>query len=278
METRELRYFVAVAEELHFGRAAERVGIAQPPLSRTIAQLERRLGVALLERTSRKVSLTEAGSVLLAEGRAILGALAAAERHTQRAATSQPSLVLAAKTGAAAELLAQLLGAYAAEAGAVAVDLLLCESQPQQALHDGRADVALLHQPFDSTAGLDTEILTTEGQVAILPTSHPLASRPHVRMAEVASLSDLPLARWPGPGGAYPEGRGAEVRNQTQLFQLIALGRTTVVLPESCRANLLDGLAAVPVLDAPTVTTVIAWPSHSRSRALADLVRVATRL
>jgi DNA-binding transcriptional LysR family regulator len=171
-----------------------------------------------------------------------------------------------------------LLDAYAAEPGAVAVDLLLCESQPQQMLHDGQADVALLHQPFDSTAELDTEILNTEGQVAILPASHPLAGRSHVRTADISSLTDLPLARWPGPGGAYPEGPGAEVRNLTQLFQLIALGRTTVVLPESCRANLLEGLAAVPVLDAPTVTTVIAWPPHSRSRVLANLVRVATRL
>ncbi|WNV87136.1 LysR family transcriptional regulator [Umezawaea sp. Da 62-37] len=278
METRELRYFVAVAEELHFGRAAQRLGIAQPPLSRTIAQLERRLGVALLERTSRRVSLTGAGAVLLAEGQMILGALAAAERRTQQAATSRPSLVLSTKAGASGELLAKLLDAYAAEPGAVAVDLLLCESQPQRALHDGRADVALLHQPFDSTAELDTEILTTEGQVAVLPSSHPLAGRTHVLTSEVRSLPDLPPARWPLPDGTYPEGPGAEVHNQTQLFQLIALGRTTVVLPDSCRANLLEGLTAVPVLDAPPVTTVIAWPPHSRSRTLADLVRVATRL
>ncbi|RSM46644.1 LysR family transcriptional regulator [Amycolatopsis balhimycina DSM 5908] len=277
METRELRYFVSVAEELHFGRAAERLGIAQPPLSRTIARLERRLGVALLERTSRKVSLTEAGAVLLAEGRAILGALATAERRTQRAATNRPSLVLATKAGASRELLTKLLDAYAAEPGAVAVDLLLCESQPQQTLHDGRADVALLHLPFDATAGLDTEVLHTEGQIAILPSWHPLVVRSGVRLAEVSSLPDLPLARWPGPGGRYPDGPGAEMRNQTQLFQLIALGRTTVVMPESSRANLLEGLAAVPVLDAPPVTTVIAWPPHSRSRALAELVRVATR-
>jgi DNA-binding transcriptional LysR family regulator len=89
METRELRYFVAVAEELHLGRAAQRLGIAQPPLSRAISQLERRLGVTLLERTSRAVALTDAGSVLLREGRAALDAVDAADRRTRRAATGQ---------------------------------------------------------------------------------------------------------------------------------------------------------------------------------------------
>ncbi|GAA2590932.1 LysR family transcriptional regulator [Winogradskya consettensis] len=278
METRELRYFVAVAEELHFGRAAERLGIAQPPLSRTISQLEQRLGVALFNRTSRKVTLTAAGSGLLAEGRAILGALTAAERRARHATMDQPTLVLSLKTGTSGELLAKLLDAYAAEPDAVAIELLFCESQPDRPLHDGRADVALLHQPFDTTDGFDIEVLSTEGQIAILPSSHPLATRPHVLMAEVKSLPQLPPARWPGPDGTYPEGPGAEIHNQMQLLQLIELGRTSVVLPESCRTNLREGLTGVPVKDAPTVTTVIAWPPHSRSRALADLVRVATRL
>lgn len=279
METRELRYFVAVAEELHFGRAAERLGIAQPPLSRTITRLERRLGVNLLERTSRKVTLTEAGSVLLDEGRAILGALAATERRTQRAAAGQAGLVLAAKSGTSGELLTKLLDAYAAEPGAVPVDLLLCEAlQHQQVLRQGQADVALLHRPFDATDGFDIEELSTEGQVAILPITHPLAQRTAVQLAEVTALPGLPPARWPRPDGTYPDGPGAEVHNLTQLFQLIALGRTMAVLPESCRDDLRQDLIAVPVLDAAPVTTVIAWPPHSRSRALASLVRVATAL
>ncbi|WP_328666495.1 LysR family transcriptional regulator [Streptomyces sp. NBC_00322] len=282
METRELRYFVAVAEELHFGRAAQRLGIAQPPLSRAIQQLERRLGAALLDRSSRTVTLTEAGSVLLAEGRAALDAVDAADRRTRRAAlaaTGRPGLVLVTKAGASSELLAKLLDAYAAEPGAVPVDVTLCgPGEQERHLREGRADVALLHRPFDSTAGFDTEELSTESQVVILPAGHPLAGRAHVHMADITALPGLPLPRWPDRGGTYPPGPGPQVRDHTQLLQLIALGRACAISPESSRAQLHGDLAAVSVLDAPTVTTVIAWPPHSRSRAVADLIRTATRL
>jgi DNA-binding transcriptional LysR family regulator len=282
METRELRYFVAVAEELHFGRAAQRLGIAQPPLSRAIRQLERRLGVDLLARTSRSVALTEAGAVLLREGRAALDAVDAAGRRTRRAAlaaTGEPGLVLVTKAGASSELLAKLLDAYAAEPGAVTVDVMLCGiAEQERLLRDGRADVALLHRPFDSTSGFDVEELSTEGQVAVLPAGHPLTTRTGVLTADVTGLPDLPLPRWPCRDGSYPDGPGPEVRDNVQLFQLIALRRAAAIMPESCRTHLRRDLAAVPVLDAPPVTTVIAWPPHSRSRALAGLVSAATRL
>ena len=282
METRELRYFVAVAEELHFGRAAQRLGIAQPPLSRAIQQLERRLGAALPDRTSRTVMLTEVGSVLLVAGRAALDAVDAAERRTRRAAlstTGRPGLTLVTKASATSELLAKLLAVYAAEPGAVPVEVILCGPAEQaRLLREGQADVALLHRPFDSTAGFHTEELGTEGQVVVLPAGHPLAVRAHVHMADIAALPGLPLPRWPDPDGSYPPGPGPQVRDHAQLLQLVALGRACAVSPESCRAQLHGDLAAVPVLDAPTVTTVIAWPPHSRSRAVADLVRTATRL
>lgn len=282
METRELRYFVAVAEERHFGRAAERLGIAQPPLSRAIAQLERRLGVMLLQRTSRGVVLTAPGAVLLDEARAALAAVEAAERRVLRAARAEAgeaSVVLAAKAGASRDLLAELLEAYAGEPGAVTVDVLLCGiGEQEQVLRDGRADVALLHRPYDATTGFETAELDTERQVVLLPAGHPLAGRSAVQMADVADLPGLPRPRLVGPDGPGPDDSGPQVRDHAQLHQLIALGRASWIAPESSRAHLPDGLAAVPVLDAPIVTTVIAWPPHSRSEAVAGLVRTASRL
>lgn len=279
METRELRYFVAVAEELHFGRAAQRLTIAQPPLSRAIQQLERRLGVVLLHRTARAITLTEAGSALLTEARIALDAVEAAERRTRRAAAHQPGVVLTAKAGASSELLSKLLDAYAAEPGAVDVEVMLCgPGEPERLLRTGRADVALLHRPYDSTAGFDTDDLHTEQQVLVLPAGHHLANRPHISMTEITTLTDPPLPRWPRGDGSYPDGQGPRVRDHTQLTQLIKLGRACAVMPESLRAQLGEGHAIVPVPDAPAVTTVIAWPPHSRSQSVADLVRTATRL
>ncbi|MEV4582465.1 LysR family transcriptional regulator [Nonomuraea jabiensis] len=284
LETRELRYFVAVAEELHFGRAAERLGMAQPPLSRAIQQLERRLGVALLDRNRRGVSLTGAGEVLLQEGRAALDATIAAARRTRRAGGadspdgSRNRLVLALKAGGSHELLQKLLDAYAAEPDAVEVEVLPCGICEQaELLRDGRADVALMHTPFNSLAGFDSEELMTEGQIAVLPAGHPLAARKTLCLADVSDIPDLPLARWPRHG-TYKPGPGPEIRDQTQLAQLIALGRTVAVLPDSARAWLWAEHTAVPLSDAPPVVTHIAWPAHSRSLALAGLIRTAARL
>lgn len=282
METRELRYFVAVAEELHFGRAAERLGMAQPPLSRAISQLERRLGATLLQRTSRTVSLTAAGEVLLTEARAVLDAVAAAERRTRRAAAApegRAGLVLASKAGAANEVVAKLLDRYAAEPGAVPVEVLLCgPGEQERTLRDGRADVAVLHLPYDDTTGLDTEVLLSEEQVVLLPAGHPLSTRVDLRLADLEDLADLPAPRWPRRDGTYPDGPGPAVRDHTQLLQLIALGRTYLTVPDSARAQLGGGVVAVPLVDAPRAATLIAWPRQSRSTVLAALVRVATSL
>ncbi|MEV4754732.1 LysR family transcriptional regulator [Micromonospora sp. NPDC049559] len=281
LETRELTYFVAVAEELHFARAAARLGIAQPPLSRAIRQLERRLAVQLLERTSRRVSLTPAGEVLLREARTALDAVAAAGLRARRAGQPDPTLVLVTKAGADADLLPGILAEYAAGPDALPVEVRLCGIGEQaNLLRQGHADVALLHRPYDDLSGIDTEELLTEAQVAVLPRGHRLAGRAGIHLADLRGET---LPRWPvplAPGAELlPEGEtvpGPLVANGAQLLQLIALGRAVAVLGESARRHLRDDLVCVPVLDARPSTIVIGWPERSRSRAVAALVRAAT--
>lgn len=279
LETRELRYFVAVAERLHFGRAAADLGIAQPALSRAVQQMERRIGTPLLDRDRRGVSLTVAGEVLLREARTALAAVSAAVRRARRAGAPTRRLVLATKTGSSHEFLQALLDASAADAGAVPLDVILCEIGEQQGmLLDGTADVAILHRPFDDFAGVEGVDLDTENQVAIVPASHPLASRTALTMAEVAHVPDLPMARWPLRDGSYAEGPGPEVHSQSQLAQLVALGRTLLVIPRSSRAWQWPEHTAVPVLDAPLATTVLGWPAGRLTPDVARLRDLAIRL
>lgn len=278
MEVRELRYFVAVAEELHFGRAAARLSMAQPPLSRAIQQLERRLGDTLLERRPRTIALTRAGAVLLREARVTLETVEAAERRTRRAGDDRPTIAFAAKAGAATDLVSALLDALAARPAFPAVELLLGgPGEAEGFLRTGQADVALLLTPYDSTAGLHTQALRSERQSLVLPIGHRLADRAEVLAAEIEQVA-LPRPRWPRSDGRYPDGPGPRVRDQAQLLQLIRLGRTYSLMPESALGGLRDGLAVVAVPDAPPVTTTLAWPEHALTDEVADLIRVATAL
>ena len=174
--------------------------------------------------------------------------------------------------------LQQLLTALA-DGGAAPVEVLLREVGEQAGLlRDGSADVAIMHRPVDDLAGFDTEDLLTEGQVAILPAGHPLAARDQLTLAEVRDVPDLPIARWPRLDGSYPDGPGPEVHTQSQLAQLVALGRALLVIPASSRAWQWPEHVAVPVVDAPEITTVIAWPAASTSPAVGSLVRSAAAL
>ncbi|MFF4560248.1 LysR family transcriptional regulator [Streptomyces sp. NPDC001435] len=269
MESRPLRYFVAVAEELNFTRAAERLGISPPPLSRAIRQLEKELGIALFERTTHSVTLTPAGTVLLAESRIALDALQAAGRRAQRAAAPEPKLVLAVKADGDAGLLEPMLARYASELQAVPVAVRLCgwHEQPRL-LRLGEADAALVHEPFDRT-GLDAETLTAEPRVAAFAATDPLAARDRL------TLADLGLR--PGDLHRYLDEIRSESRDLAQLLTLVGLGKgSTPLLPASVAARYpRPGLVYRPVPDAPPAVLAIAWPQQSRSTATAALVRVA---
>ncbi|MFF5080436.1 LysR family transcriptional regulator [Actinoplanes sp. NPDC000266] len=269
VETRELRYFVAVAEELHFGRAAERLGIAQPPLSRAIRRLEHRLGVELLERTSHGSRLTPAGEVLLAEGRTALDAVAAAARRAQRTGP-KACLVLAMKPGGDAGLLPAILRAYEKRPDALPVEFAFSLGDRAAMLRDGRADVGLLHHPQNDLSGLATEELAVERRVVALADGHPLAARDELRMDDLAG-EELPQF----PEAARPVA-GPRVGDVGELMQLVALGRAIALVTESAAQRPHRGVVYRPVLDAVPATLVLAWVESSRSRAVAAFVTAAS--
>jgi DNA-binding transcriptional LysR family regulator len=278
LEVRQLRYFVAVAEELHFGRAAGRLGMAQPPLSRAIRDLERQLGVELLERTTRQVRLTAAGEVLLRDARTALEAVTAAARRARQAGRPSPRLRVALKADVDGGLLPQILDAYCADDAALPPELVLggFGEQPQ-ALRDGRADVGLLLCPFDDH-GLDSEPLLTEPLLAALAAADPLAARTRL------CLADLAGRRLPGgspathgrPAGPRRVGQAQPASNLAEIFSLVETGSVVFFAPASvARRYPRPGIAYRPVSDLPDSTLALAWPQDARSPAVAAFVRAA---
>jgi DNA-binding transcriptional LysR family regulator len=264
LETRELAYFLAVAEELHFGRAAARLGIAQPALSRSVARLERRLGVGLFERTSRSVALTPSGRALVEDARHALDAVSAAAHRAQRAGAVEPRLVLAIKVGGDGGRLPDLLAAYQREPDVLPVHVIFAADRPAL-LRDGRADAALLYDPIDDLRGFDTQPLLTDPPVAVLPAAHPLAGRTGIRMDELR-------------GETLHRRDDNAVGSIDELMHRIALGQLVAALPRSLTVPLRADLAAVPVTDAAPLTLVLAWPGYSTSPSVAALARAAESL
>ncbi|MBM7790195.1 LysR family transcriptional regulator [Tenggerimyces flavus] len=177
LELRELRFFHAVAEELNFSRAAERLGMAQPPLSRAIRQLERRPGVELFERSNRHVALTDAGLALMPEAERVFAAVAVAVARTRQAGMPD-QLTITAKPAVATDLLREIVTAFRDLPGAPLVQVVVSGYGQQEAmLRDGRADLALLGSPHEEE-GLELEPLISGPRVAALPIGHELAGRP----------------------------------------------------------------------------------------------------
>ena len=278
LEVRQLRYFVAVAEELHFGRAAGRLGMAQPPLSRAIRDLERQLGVVLLERTTRQVRLTAAGEVLLRDARTALEAVTAAARRARQAGSPSPRLRVALKADVDGGLLPQILDAYCADNAALPPELVLggFGEQPQ-ALREGRADVGLLLCPFDDR-GLDSEPLLTEPLLAALAAADPLAARTRLCLADLAGrrLPGGSAASHGRPAGPRRAGQAPPASNLSEIFSLVETGSVVFFAPASvARRYPRPGIAYRPVSDLPDSTLAVAWPQDARSPAVAAFVRAA---
>lgn len=188
IELRHLRYFVAVAEELHFGRAARRLGISQPPLSMQIRQLESVIGVQLFERTNRRVTLTEGGKALMAESKRLLGEFAAVGEHVRRAASGESGSLSVAFTASVMFLtLPSIIRRFRERFPRVHVELREIPTGAQLvALRTGALDIGFVRQPPPDHQ-LKFETVMTERLVLALSRTHPLAKRRHVTLRDVAN-------------------------------------------------------------------------------------------
>ncbi|MEU1047205.1 LysR family transcriptional regulator [Streptomyces sp. NPDC005897] len=198
---RHLRIFVAVAEELHFSRAADRLGMAQPPLSQAVRRLEKDLGAELFDRSRRQVKLTPAGTVLLDEARELLLGEERLRTLTRRADEGESETLRAGvPPGTTVATLSLLLGACAEHYPGMSVDLQEITTDEQlRLIASGELDVGLVHQPVDVTGlRLGPEVRVELG--VVLPRVSPLARLPEVALAELAGhdLVLLPRAQAPG--------------------------------------------------------------------------------
>lgn len=201
MELRHLRYFVAVAEELHFGHAAARLHMAQPPLSQQIKTLETELGVQLFHRTKRKVDLTDAGRLFLPEARATLAQAGHAEEVARRAQRGEIGrLRLAFVTSAAQSVLPCIIRTFKTDHPGVDVELTeLTPAQQVAALDEGRIDVAFLRPPI-ARPDLVIHTLLKEPLVVALPAGHPSAKQRQLKLRDLRNEPFVMFPRDHGPG------------------------------------------------------------------------------
>jgi DNA-binding transcriptional LysR family regulator len=263
-----LRYFVAVAEEGHVTRAAQRLRIAQPSLSAQIRYLERQVGGPLFRRHPRGVELTPAGEAFLTEARAALAAADAAVAAARRA--SRPSrLRLGLIVGTQIEVTSTVLYAYRSRHEEVALDLVEHSfADPSAGLNGGEVDVAFVMPPF-AHEGLRFETLWSAPRVAVLPSGHPLAGRAAVSVRElfdepwiVAETDDQVCRDWWRAMGhrTAPPKLGQRTRSIDKFIQLVA-AREVVGLAADWVAPVFTrpGIVFVPVADVEPATTAVAW-------------------
>ncbi|MFH8484491.1 LysR family transcriptional regulator [Streptomyces longisporoflavus] len=277
MELPGLRYFVAVAEELHFGRAAVRLHMSQPPLSRAIKQLEAEIGAALFDRTPAGVTLTAVGAVLLDEARALLEQ---AERVRERvaAAAGAATITVGILGDSTDPGVTRLAGAYRRRHPRVEIRIRETDlTDPTCGLHAGLVDVALTRGPFDGT-GLTVHELRADPVGALLRTDDPLARRDSLELADLADrrwfvfpegTDPLWQAYW---NGGEPR-RGPVVRAVVECKQAVLWNGTVGMTLLDHGPG--DGLQVVPLLDMPPSRVVAAWKESDPNPLIRSFVQTA---
>lgn len=291
VETRLLRQFIAVAEELNFHRAAERLHMAQPPLSQAIRKLEDTLGLSLFERSNRSIALTPAGTAFLVSARRVLAELGDAIREAQAVASGKAGRLAISFVGTAHDLLPAALRRFRAEYPGI--ELVLREATTAEqlaAITAGEADIGLMRQPGIMIAQLASEILLREPILAALPDDHPLAGPETVSLAALAESDFIGTPRQLGIGfhdqiiglcrlAGFSPRIVQEARQMQTIASLVASGLGVALIPGSLALMPRPGVAFRPItVEAPLQMThidlIAAWDATRHSLARDNFLAV----
>jgi DNA-binding transcriptional LysR family regulator len=264
LDLRHFRYFVAVAEELHFGRAAVRLHMAQPPLSQQIQAMEAILGVRLFERTRRKVELTEAGRMLLDEARAALAQAARAEDVARRAARGELGRLEIGFTGSSPFTTAMptLVGRFRRAWPQVRLSLREMSTSDQMvALAEGRVDIGFARPAGEiAVPGIRLRLIQREPLLVVCNDHHPLAGSGRVTMEQLAGEAFILHPRHIGTGlydrvmglartAGYIPRVEIEAHQMSTMVSLAAIGLGIAIVPDAMRRVGVDGAAFLALVD-----------------------------
>ncbi|SRR5579885_147739 len=286
MELRQLRYFLAVAEELHFGRAAKRVHISQPPLSQQIRQLEEDLRMKLFYRTSRRVELTEAGRILAGEARLILRQIDQAVGLAVEANRSKLSHLVVGCSPANSHVVIKVLKVFADQNPKTHVVLKsLVTLQQTEALRNGRIDLGFLTLPVDDE-GLTVEPILRERLMVVMRKNHPLSARKRLPLRALANETLIVFPLYLSPGrfemitslcrnAGFSLHVIHEADNIHTMLDLVAAGFGVSLMRASVQNTDRKDVVFRELQHSPLVETGIAYRRDNPSPALRSLVAVA---
>ncbi|MEG4342797.1 LysR family transcriptional regulator [Microcoleus sp. A003_D6] len=271
MELRHLRYFIAVAEELNFTRAAEKLHIAQPPLSQQIQHLEAELGFQLFRRTKRTVALTEAGQVFFEESQKIMQQVDRAiqlGRQTSRGELGQ--LTIGFVSSASHNVVPAILQAFRTLHPAVKLELREMTTNEQlQRLREGQIDIGFIRPPVEEE--INSEIVFREVLIVALPQTHPMADRANVQLRQLSTEPFILFPRSLAPGlydrivsfcqqaGFSPIAAQEAIQMQT-IVSLVAAEMGVAIVPESMQNFQRLGVVYKPIQEiSPIVSIALIW-------------------
>jgi len=292
MELRHLRYFVAVAEELNFTRAAERLGINQPGLSLQIRQLETEMGAALFHRRTRGVELTDAGKLMLEEARVILKEVETARTGVQRRARGETGRIIVGS--ASGTYFHPLIPMIIREYEMQYPDVILAPQASHTALliarlRAGLIDIAFIWRPISHIDDLTIESLVGEDMVIVLPAGHALGGSASVPLAALAKETFILFPRSLHPDAydsiiaachraGFSPALAQEAPDIVYGIPLVAAGLGVSIVPQSTSRSLTDGVCYCPIeWDAPRVEICLAHRRDDRSPAVQNFVAIARR-